>query len=128
MSKSPDADLRREADFLEGHRALLALGFLLALGQLVLVLAEVEELDDRRGGHRGDLDEVEASFLRHLEGPGRGHDAQLGTLFIDHPDLWDPDHLVDAQVSADGCSPSYALAFADRRGDDTTRVPAEAGG
>ena len=42
-----DADLRREADFLEGHRTLLALGFLLALGQIVLVLSEIEELDDR---------------------------------------------------------------------------------
>ena len=106
MSKSPDADLRREADLLEGHRALPALGFLLALRQLVLVLTEVEEPDDRRGGHRGDLDEVEPPFLRHFEGLRRGHDAQLGTLFIDHPDLWDPDHLVDAQVSADGLTPS----------------------
>ena len=95
-----DADLRREADLLEGHRALLALGFLLPLGQLVLVLTEIEELDDRRRRHRGDLDEVEASFLRHLECLRRGHHTQLGTLFIDHPDLWDPDHLVDAQVSS----------------------------
>ena len=46
VSKSPDADLRREADFLELHRPLLALRLLLALGQLVLVLTVVEKLDD----------------------------------------------------------------------------------
>src|SRR6476659_321256 len=97
-----DADLRREANLLARHRALLALGFLLPLRELVLVLPEVEEPDDRRGGHRSDLDEVVASILRHLEGLGRGHDTQLCTLFIDHPDLWDPDHLVDTQVSTDG--------------------------
>jgi len=38
-------------------------------------------------------------LLRHLEGPRRRHHAELGSLFIDHPDLRDPDHLVDAQVS-----------------------------
>ena len=97
-----DADLRRQADFLEGHRALLALGFLLPLRQLVLVLTEVEELDHRGLRHRGDLDEIVSPFLRHLEGLRRGHDAQLSTLFIDHPNLWDPDHLVYAQVSTDG--------------------------
>ena len=41
-----DPDLGREPDFLEGHRSLLALGFLLALGQIVFVLSEIEELDD----------------------------------------------------------------------------------
>src|SRR5688572_7333855 len=96
------ADLRRQADFLEGDRALLALGLLLPLGQLVLVLTEVEELDHRRLRHRGDLDEVVSPFLRHLKGLRRGHDAQLSTLFVDHPDLWDPDHLIYAQVSTDG--------------------------
>ena len=105
-----DADLRREADFLEGHRALLALGFLLALREIVLVLSEVQEFDHRWRCHRRDLDEVVAAFLRHLERPWRGHDAQLGTLFIDDPDLWDPDHLVDSQVSADGLSPSVFVS------------------
>jgi hypothetical protein len=103
-----DADLRREADLLEGDRALLALVLLLPLRQLVLVLPEVEEPDHRGLGHRSDLDEVVSPLLRHLEGSGRRHDAELGTLFIDHPDLWDPDHLIDSQVSADG-SPLLVL-------------------
>jgi hypothetical protein len=53
------ADLRRETDFLECHRALPALVLLLALGQFVLVLTEVEEPRDRRLCHRGDFDEIE---------------------------------------------------------------------
>jgi hypothetical protein len=96
------ADLRREADFLECHRPLAALVSLSLFGQLVLVLAEVEELDHRRGCHRGHFDEVVAALLRHRESLRRGHDTQLGSLFIDHPDLWDPDHLVDAQISCYG--------------------------
>ena len=98
------ADLRRQANFLECHRALPALGLLLSLRELVLVLPEVEELDHRRRSHRSDLDKVVPTFLRHLEGLWRGHHAQLGSLFIDHPDLWDPDHLIDAQISC-YCSP-----------------------
>src|SRR5688500_10971850 len=99
------ADLRRKPHFLEGHRSLSALGLFLALRQLVLVLTEVEEAGHRRSRHRCDLDKIEAPLLRHLEGLWRGHDAQLVSLVIDHPNLWDPDHLVNAQVSADGCSP-----------------------
>jgi hypothetical protein len=97
-----DADLRRQSDLLEGHRPLPSLGLLLALRDLVLVLAEVEKSGDRRLGHRGDLDEVQPSLLRHLEGSRRRHHTELIALFIDHPDLWDPDHLVDAQVSCYG--------------------------
>ena len=96
------ADLGLQADFLEGDRALAPLGLLLLLGQLVLVLTEVEELDHRGRRHGGDLDEVVSPFLRHREGLSRGHHPQLGSLFIDHPHLWDADHLVDAQVSTDG--------------------------
>ena len=99
------ADLRREPHFLEGHRALPALVLFLPLRQLVLVLPEVEKTSDRWSRHRCHLDEVEAFLLRHFEGSWRGHDAQLVPLVVDHSDLWDPDHLVDAQVSADGCFP-----------------------
>jgi hypothetical protein len=70
-----DADLRREADLLEGDRALLALVLLLPLRQLVLVLPEVEEPDHRGLSHRSDLDEVVSPLLRHLEGSGRRHHA-----------------------------------------------------
>ncbi len=117
------ADLRPEANLLECHRALPALRLLLSLGQLVLVLTEIEKLDDRRRSHRGYLDEVEATFLRHGEGIRGGHDTQLGSLFIDDSDLWDPDHLVDAQVSTDG-SPLRTCSDRNRTpGDACTRLP-----
>ena len=101
------ADLRRQADLLELDRALLPLGFLLALRQLVLVLTEVEKPDDRRGRRGRDLDEVEPTLLRHGERLWRRHDAELLALIIDDPHLWDTDHLVDAQVSADVFVPSF---------------------
>ena len=110
----PGCDLWLEPDFLEGHRALLALGFLLALGRFVLELTKVEKPDDRRGSHRCDLDEVVAAFLRHCESCGRGHDPKLAPVLIHHPDLWDPDHLVDAQVSTDGFTPSSVRSFCPR--------------
>ena len=37
----------------------------------------------------------------------RRGDAKLSTLFINDSHLWDADHLVDAQVSTDGLSPSW---------------------
>ena len=102
-----DADLRREADLLELDRALLPLGFLLALRQLVLVLPEVEKSDHRRGRRRRDLDEVEPTLLRHGERLWCRHHAELLALIIDDPHLWDTDHLVYAQVSADVYVPLF---------------------
>ena len=101
------ADLRRQADLLELDRALLPLGFLLALRQLVLVLPEVEKSDHRRGRRRRDLDEIEPTLLRHGERLWCRHDAELLALIIDDPHLWDTDHLVHAQVSADGYVPLF---------------------
>ena len=97
-----DADLRLEPDFLEGNRALLSLGFLLAFGQLVLVLTEVEEARHRRTGQRCNLYQVEPPLLRKPQGVGRSHDTELATVFIDDPNVEHADHLIDAQVSANG--------------------------
>lgn len=120
------ADLRRQADLLEGDRALLALGLLLALRQFVLVLAEVEEADHGGLRQRSDLDEVVSPILRHLEGTWCGHDTQLVSLFIDYPDLRDPDHLVDTQVSADGSPLVLAVPVVRHaRSDHPCRAGAE---
>ena len=125
----PGRDLGLEPNFLERHRALLALGFLLALGRLVLELAEIEKPDDRRSRHRGDLNEVVAAFLRECESLGRGHDPKLAPFLIHHPDLWDPDHLVDAQVSTDGFTPSSVRSCCPRSaGANMAPGPVAAGG
>ena len=121
------ADLRREPHFLEAD-ALSTLGLFFPLRQLVLVLPEVEETSDRWGRHRCHLDEVEALLLRQFKGSWRGHDAQLISLVVDHSDLWDPDHLVDAQVSADGCFPLERRSWCARLDHGKAApVPAAAG-
>ena len=97
-----DADLRLEADFLEGYGLLSALGFLLALGQFVLVLTEIEESRHGGTGQRCDLHQVEPPLLRKPQGVGCSHDAKLATVFVDNPHVEHADHLVDAQVSANG--------------------------
>jgi len=99
------ADLRLQAHFLEGHRTLFSLGFLFALRELVFVLPEIEETNDRGRGHWGDLDEVVAAFLRESERFRGRHDPALCSIFVDDPDLGDSDHLIDAQVSTDVLAP-----------------------
>ena len=96
------ADFRLETHFLEGDGALLSLRLLLTFGQFVLVLTKVEE--SRHGGNskRCDFHQVEPPLLRKPQGVGRSHDTQLATVFIDDPKLEDTDHLIDAQVSANG--------------------------
>ena len=94
------ADLDPEADLLELDRTLVLARFLIPTGLLVLLLTVVEDLGDRRVGHGRDLDEVETTLLRQLQGLGRGHDTQLCPLFVDDPHLGDSDHLVDSQVLA----------------------------
>ena len=53
------------------------------------------------------LHEVEPTLLRHGERLLGRHDAELLALIIDDPHLWDTDHLVHAQVSADVFVPSF---------------------
>src|SRR5450756_2200035 len=93
-------DLRLQADFLELDRPGLPLGFLVPLVQLVLVLPVVEKA--RHGGRRGrrNLDEVVAALLCQSESIARRHDAELVPLVVGHPNLADPDHLVDTQRPA----------------------------
>jgi hypothetical protein len=65
--------------------------------------------------HRGDFDEIEPPFLRHLESTCCGHDPQLGSFFIHDPNLWDPDHLIHTQVSTDGSPLLLGLPFRPAR-------------
>ena len=91
-------DLRRDPDLLPGHRALLLLGVLGLLLELVAVLPEVEDAAHRRLGRRRDLDEVVPLFLRLRERARRGHDAQLLPVQSDEADGRDADLIVDPQL------------------------------
>ena len=83
----------------EIDRPLMAAGFLLAPGLLILELALVEKPSDRRCRHRGDLDEIVASLLRNPESLRRGQHAHLVALFVHDPHLRDANQLVDAELS-----------------------------
>ena len=107
LDRAPDlgveialADLRLEADLLEVDGPLVPPCLLVATCLLVLELAVVEKLGNRRSRHRRNLDEVVPSLLRHLEGLVRGQHAKLSPLLVDDPQLGHADHLVDAQIFA----------------------------
>ena len=73
-------------------------------GRLVLELAVVHELADRRAGRRRDLDEVEVRLLGESQGVLDADDADLLAVGADEPDLGDADPVVDAGLGADGSS------------------------
>ena len=72
--------------------------------RLVLELAVVHELADRRAGHRRDLDEVEVGLLGQPQRVADGDDADLLAVGTDEPHLGDADPVVDPGLSADGAS------------------------
>src|SRR5437899_5183351 len=62
---------------------LVLLGGVGFLAQLILVLAEVHDLTDRRLSRRRDLDKIVSQFFRFLHGINRRHDAELFALRTD---------------------------------------------
>jgi hypothetical protein len=102
-----DVDLDGQPHLLEGLRLLLLLLLPLALVELVLVLAVVEDPTHRRDRRGRNLHQVEPLLLGQGECLGGGHDAQLLPFVVDDAHLADADHLVDAEVSCDlGGSPT----------------------
>ena len=97
-------DLRPELHLLDDRVGLVAPGLTRLLRALVLELAVVHELADRRPGHRGDLDQVEIGFLGQAQRILDAHDADLLALGTDESDLGDADPVVDAGLGADGAS------------------------
>ena len=91
-------DLRRDANFLPGHRllALLRLFRLLLLGEAVL--PEVEDLRDRRNGVRRDLHEVVAEVLRVREGARGRQYTERFAVGTDEAHGWDADLVIDPQL------------------------------
>ena len=91
------------------------------LRRLVLELAVVHELADRRAGHRGDLDEVEVCLLRQPQRVADGDDADLLTVRTDQAHLVDADPVVDPGLSADGASRVSSRDLL--RAPDTRKAP-----
>src|ERR671914_585362 len=103
-------DLGPHLHLFEGHQVLLAPGLFGLDGLLVLELRVVHQLDHRRPGHRGHLDQVEVVLAGH---PHRGlgvHHPELLAVGADHSDLGGPDPVVDPWFYADATSLLWASA------------------
>jgi hypothetical protein len=92
-------DLQAEADLLEDRVRLVLAGFAGLHVGLVLELAEVHELADRRSRRRSDLDEVEACFVRQPQRVLDAHDADLFAVGAHEPHLGNTDAVVDAGLA-----------------------------
>ena len=117
-------DLRPELHLLDDRERLVAACLPGLLGALVLELAVVHELADRRARGRSDLDEVEVGLLGEPQGVLDAHDADLLAVRADQADLRHADAVVDARLSADAdllVSTSWRDGAETRRSGATPR-------
>ncbi|BBX44652.1 hypothetical protein GCM10009641_56310 [Mycobacterium cookii] len=98
---------------------LVLAGLALLLRRLVLELAVVHDLADRRFGVRGNFDKVEIGIRGDAKGVFDTHNAYLLTPWSDQADLRYADAFIDTGLSADGASLG-SLARLRRR---TVRFP-----
>ena len=89
-------DAGTQLDLLDLDDLLLFARLVAALLLLVFVLAEVENLADRRIGVGRDFDEIEAGLDGLGERVVAGDDPQHLAPFVHQPDAWREDVVVDA--------------------------------
>ena len=97
-------DLGSQLLFLDDGLLLILARLACLLSRLVLVLAVVHDLADRRSGVRGYFDKVEIGIRGDAEGVFDAHNAYLLATWSDQADFRDSNALVDAGLSADGAS------------------------
>ena len=97
-------DLGSQLLFLDDGLLLVLARLACLLSRLVLELAVVHDLADRRFGVRGYFDEVEIGIRGDAECVFDAHDAYLLTTRSDQADFRYANALVDAGLSADGAS------------------------
>lgn len=76
---------------------LFALPFLLALAELVLVMAKIENLGNGGVGRRRDQDEIQSLFPSQVKGLPGLHDAQLAPVRSDDPYIPNAQHALVRQ-------------------------------
>ncbi len=98
--------VRMKPEFLEQGHMLVLLLQLVLLRKLILELAKVDDLADRRVGVRDDLDEIGFALPCHADGDSRRHHAKLAAMLINDPYLGDTDFVIDTRafLLADGCA------------------------
>src|SRR5205807_8227652 len=89
--------LRPELDLLDLDLALVLAGLFRLLFLLVLVLAVVHDLGNRRVGLGSHLDEVEVLAVGVVACLVRGLDSELAAVVVDQPDAGDANRIVDAR-------------------------------
>src|SRR5690625_3424848 len=97
-------DLGAQLLFLDDGLLLVLARLTRLLCRLVLVLAVVHDLADRRSGVGGHLDKVEIGIRGDAKRIFDAHDAYLLPTRTDQTDLRYANALVDADLSADGTS------------------------
>jgi hypothetical protein len=95
------ANLETEAHLLHIKNLVVEAIFLSLLCLLVVKLAPVDYLADRRVGIWRNLDKVEFLLLRKHIRFARAHNAELFAICIDDPYLWCPNLSVQARTRAD---------------------------
>src|SRR5262249_15248229 len=97
-------DLRSQLLFLDDGLLLVASRLARLLSRLVLELAVVHDLADRRSGVRSDFDKVEIGISGDAKCVLDAHDPHLLTAGSDQSDFWHSNALVDAGLSGDVAS------------------------
>ena len=97
-------DLGSQLLFLDDGLLLVLARLARLLSRLVLELAVVHDLADRRSGVRGYFDEIEIGIRGDAECIFDAHDAYLLATGSDQSDFRYANALVDAGLSADGAS------------------------
>ncbi len=115
-------DLGAQLLFLDDGLLLVLARLARLLSRLVLELAVVHDLADRRLGVRGYFDKVEIGIRGDAEGVFDAHDAYLLATWSDQADFRYSNALVDAGLSADGASyvvlfqePTHRISSANRK-------------
>src|SRR5262249_58323389 len=118
-------DLRPELDLLDDRLRLVLARFPGLERGLVLVLAVVHELGDRRPGRGCHLDQAEVGLPGQPERIVDAYDPHLLAGRADKPDLGDPDALVNAWFDADVTSLAFPVSrpCTDRAGGPAGFVP-----
>ena len=80
-------DLRTKLDFLNARGVLVFLGFLVAFGLFVSVLAEIDQTADGRIRVGGDLNQVNAISASHGQRVTQAEDPELFAINPDDPNF-----------------------------------------
>lgn len=104
---------RPQTKLLQLTGVLMLFGLALLLRLLILEAAVVKELADRRHRVRRDLDQIEITLPRHLQGLGGRHDAKLLSVLVDEADFRDSNGAIDARA---GWRPLWHVTGLDAKG------------